>query len=88
MSPSVLNQGPRVLIECQLINPEIAGPLASWPSEIRCSYDRSVTFSIKVGDKVLLCPNNHAGPQDGAMYCSSERSSDFVGKRGCFSKSA
>ena len=42
VSPSVLYEGPMVVIECQLISPEVAGPLASWPREIRCSCDWSV----------------------------------------------
>ena len=38
VSPSVLYDGPNVVIECQLISPVVAGPLASCPRDIKYSY--------------------------------------------------
>lgn len=38
VSPSVLNDGPRLVTECQLIRSVVEGPLASCPSEIKYSF--------------------------------------------------
>lgn len=41
VSPSVLYDGPKVVIECQLISSVVVRPLASCPSEIKYSFTLS-----------------------------------------------
>ncbi len=75
-----------MVIECQLISPVVAGPLASCPRDIRYSCQWSETFgSCNVGAEILLSLNSHIEQQDGGKCCFYWRSQGFVGKNGCSS---